>query len=213
MNTFAHSMTKPVYFFLMLLFPTVTVAIQAGIESPALGALKSKFAENVHFRAEMSHHFTDSYTKEVTSTYGTIWFGKDRYKIDTPDQIIVVNGDLSTVYNKAQNRVIISTYNADEDEFAPSRFFAGQRDTYRSEDFRGQDGTTSIMITSDDPFELFTEVKITISRDGLPLEIEAIDQMENNIKTAFRFGRFERSSNAVFTIQYPDNAEIIDLRQ
>ena len=38
------------------------------------------------FRAELSHHFTDAFTEEVTDTYGTIWFGRDRYRIETPDQ-------------------------------------------------------------------------------------------------------------------------------
>jgi outer membrane lipoprotein-sorting protein len=182
------------------------------VDSPALQQLKAKFASQGLFRAEMSHHFTDSYTNEVTSTYGTIWIGTDVYRIDTPDQIIVVDGKISTVYNKAQKKVIISNYSADDDEFAPSRFFGATRDVYNSKDITGADGSTTIFITSDDPYEMFREVRIRVGRDGNPLEISAIDQMENDVRTTFRFGRFEQPQQHILKIDYPADAEIVDLR-
>lgn len=182
-------------------------------DSPSLERLKSRFAENNLFRAEMSHHFTDSYTGETTDTYGTIWFSRDMYKIDTPDQIILVKDLTSTVYNKSQKRVIISHYDPEEDEFAPSRYFTSTRDTYRSQDISNSDGSTTILITSDDPFEIFSEVRIRVSRDGQPSQIDALDQMDNSIRTTFRFGRFERIQDQVFIISYPNDVEVVDLRQ
>lgn len=182
------------------------------VDSPALQKLKEKFAGQGIFRAEMSHHFTDSYTDEVTSTYGTIWIGTDVYRIDTPDQIIVVDGTISTVFNKAQKKVIISNYSAEDDEFAPSRFFGATRDVYNSKDIIGADGLITVFITSDDPFEMFQEVRIRVGRDGNPLEISAIDQMENDVRTTFRFGRFEQPQQHILKIDYPADAEIVDLR-
>ena len=182
-------------------------------ESAALQALKAKFASNVVFRAEMSHHFTDAYTSETTDTYGTIWFGINAYRIETPDQIIVVQGDVSRVFNKRQNRLIISHYNAEEDEFAPSRFFAGTQASYRSQDIAGSDGSVTILITSDDPFELFSEVRIRVGRDGNPIQIQAIDQMDNTVRTIFSFGRFERAQDNLFHISYTSGTDVVDLRQ
>lgn len=182
-------------------------------ESPSLRVLKAKFADNAVFRAEMSHHFTDAYTSETTDTYGTIWFGVNAYRIDTPDQIIVVNGDVSRVFNRRQNRIIISHYNAEDDEFAPSRFFAGTNETYRSQDMLEPNGSTTILITSDDPFELFSEVRISVGRDGNPIQIQAVDQMDNRVRTTFSFGRFERAQQDLFEIQYPSGTEVVDLRQ
>lgn len=182
-------------------------------DSPALRSLKARFTNESVFRAEMSHHFTDSYTGETANSYGTIWFNRDMYKIDTPDQVILVRDQRSMVYNKSQNRVIISHYDAEDDDFAPSRYFGDSRAMYKSQDVRNSDGTTTILITSDDPFELFSEVRIRLSRDGQPVQIDAIDQMENTIRTTFRFGRFERFRNDLFTINHPEDAEIVDLRQ
>ena len=182
------------------------------VDSPSLKALKSKFEEHVFYRAELSHQFTDAYTGETTSSYGSIWFSKDMYKIDTPDQLILVRDLTSTVYNKSQNKVIISQYDPEADDFAPSRYFSGNRDTYNSTDIINQDGTKTIKIITDDAFELFTEVEIRLSRDGNPVQIDAVDQMENTIRTTFRFGRFERIQEGVFSISYPSDAEIVDMR-
>lgn len=219
MNTYDHLMNNITRTFnvailiVAILFPVGGATFPMLTDSPALTQLKSRFSDEVLFRAEMSHHFTDSYTGEVTDSYGTIWFNRDKYKIETPDQIILVRDRTSTVYNKAQKRVIISHYDPEDDEFAPSRYFASTRETYRSQDISNNDGTTTILITSDDPFEIFSEVKIRVSRDGQPSQIEAIDQMDNEIRTTFRFGRFERVQDRVFEISYPADSEIVDLRQ
>lgn len=181
-------------------------------ESEVLQSLIKKFANKAVFRADMSHYFTDSYTDEVTSSFGTIWLGSYFYKIDTPDQVIVVDGETSTVFNKRQNKVILSYYFPEDDEFAPSRFFANTNEKYESSDFANSDGTTTILILSDDPFEMFKEVRIRVGRDGLPLEINAIDQMDNDMRTTFRFGRFESFDERVFNLSFPSEAEVVDLR-
>ncbi|KPP99673.1 MAG: outer membrane lipoprotein carrier protein LolA [Bacteroidetes bacterium HLUCCA01] len=216
MNTYGIStLIKPVLtLVLLLLLPMEEVrAADPAQESQALEQLRQRFAGDVMFRAELSHHFTDAFTEEVTDTYGTIWFGRDRYRIETPDQIIVVNGTVSRVLNIRQNRLIISNYDAAEDEFAPSRFFTPGEVSYQSEDFTAPDGTHRIEITSDDPFELFQQVTIRLSREGNPVQIDAVDQMDNRIRTMFRFGRFLDLDLQQFALDPPEGAEIIDLRE
>lgn len=182
-------------------------------DTPVLAALKKRFNEGIMYRADLSHQFKDSYTNETTSSYGSIWFTRDSYKIDTPDQIIIVNNLVSTVLNKKQNRVIYSNYNPEEDDFAPSRYFAGDPGNYVSKEVGNSDGSTTITLVINDPFEQFKEVVIRVSIDGMPVQIDAIDQMENSIRTTFRFGRFERPSPALFAFQPPVGAEIVDMRE
>ena len=186
--------------------------VTASPDSPALARLRQEFAREIMFRAELSHFFTDSFSGETTEVYGTIWFARDGYRIETPDQIIVVSGDVSTVLNIRQNRLILSHYDAEEDEFAPSRFFSRENDNYVSTDRTNPDGSTTIHIASDDPFDLFQHVEIRLNRDGNPVQIEAVDQMENTIRTMFRFGRFLPFDANQFTLTPPQGAEIVDLR-
>jgi outer membrane lipoprotein-sorting protein len=203
------------YLFVTAVLPLALMLVIQSVEaadSPALRSLKAQFTAEALYRAELSHHFTDSFTGETTDVYGTIWFGRDAYRIDTPDQVVIVSGDVSTVWNRRQNRVIISQYVADDDEFAPSRFFTGDHGAFNSEDVRQEHGGTMIQIRSDDPFELFSEVRIFVDNDGRPIRIEAVDQMENQVRTEFRFGRFERFSSELFEPDYPAGTEVVDLR-
>jgi outer membrane lipoprotein-sorting protein len=182
-------------------------------DTPALAALKKRFNEGVMYRADLSHQFTDAYTGETTSSYGSIWFTRDSYKIDTPDQVIIVDDLVSTVFNKQQNRVIYSNYSPEEDDFAPSRYFSGEAGDYESAEIVNADGSTTITITTADAFEQFKEVIIRVSRNGTPVQIDAIDQMDNTIKTTFRFGRFESPTESIFAFQPPAGAEIVDMRE
>ena len=182
-------------------------------DTPALSTLKKRFNDGVMYRADLSHQFTDAYTGETISSFGSIWFTRDSYKIDTPDQVIIVDNLLSTVYNKQQNRVIYSNYSPEEDDFAPSRYFAGAAGEYESKETANSDGSTTITITKTDAFEQFKEVVIRVSRNGTPTQIDAIDQMDNTIKTTFRFGRFESSDQSIFAFQPPVGAEIVDMRE
>lgn len=190
-----------------------SVESQLKSDTPALAALKKRFNEGILYRADLSHQFTDSYTDETTNSYGSIWFTRDSYKIDTPDQIIIVNNLVSTVFNKQQKRVIYSNYNPEEDDFAPSRYFSGTAGNYESKEVTNPDGSTTITLTITDPFEQFKSVVIRVSRDGMPLQIDAVDQVDNTIRTTFRFGRFERPAAEIFAFQPPAGTEIVDMRE
>ena len=182
-------------------------------DTPALSALKKRFNDGFMYRADLSHQFTDGYTGETTSSYGSIWFTKDSYKIDTPDQIILVSNRVSTVFNKQQKKVILSTYHPEEDDFAPSRYFSGDIGQYESREEPNSDGSTTITITTTDSFDVFKEVVIRVSKDGTPIQIDAIDQMDNTVRTTFRFGRFERTDQTIFVFKTPEGVEIVDMRQ
>lgn len=191
----------------------ITYSSQTSDDSPVLSALKKRFNDGAMYRADLSHQITDAYTGETTSSYGSIWFTRDSYKIDTPDQVIIVDNLVSTVYNKQQNRVIYSNYDPEEDDFAPSKYFSGGAGDYLSKEESNTDGSTTILITSTDAFDQFKEVSIRVSRNGIPTQIDAIDQMDNSIKTTFRFGRFETEDRSIFAFQPPKNAEIVDMRE
>jgi outer membrane lipoprotein-sorting protein len=212
-NMFTGNCVYVILVSMLLLIPVFsTDAASNAKDTPALAALKSRFNSGSMYRADLSHQFTDAYTGETTSSFGTIWFTSESYKIDTPDQLILVSKRISTVYNKRQKRVILSTYNPEEDDFAPSRYFSGDAGLYESTEERNSDGSITIIIRTTDPFEQFTEVRIRVARDGSPTQIDAVDQMDNTIRTTFRFGRFEPKVDGLFEFQPPAGTEIVDMR-
>src|SRR5699024_249579 len=121
----------------------------------------------------------DSYTQDTTSSKGEIWVGKNRYKIRTPNQTVVVDGETSMVYNDNRNRVIISKYEPSEDDFAPSRILGGIDSTFTVSRQNEQDEGIKLLLVSEDPFAVYQKVEIILSSSLNPQEIKVLDPVGN----------------------------------
>lgn len=180
--------------------------------TPAFDRLKSMFEDGMIFRADFSHRYEDSFTGETQENEGVIWIGKNQYKIEGNNQFMVVDGDISRVYDADKNRVIVSDYVEEEDDFAPSRMLRGVDESYEISESGSDDGIKEITLQSDDPFSIFQTVLITLNSEGSPTEIRATDQADNQLITSFQNGEFTEPAEDLFELNAPDDAEQIDLR-
>lgn len=181
-------------------------------QTPRFDELKSKFETGQIFSADFRHQYNDAFTGEQTVTEGKIWIGKEKYRIEADNQVMVVDGDLSKVYNRTRNRLIISPYIEEEDDYAPSRMLQGVDDSYIVSEKSSDSGNPVILLENEDPFAVFEQVQITLDAEEMPREIEAIDQAENRLVTQFNNGRFIDQENSIFEMDISGSAEIIDLR-
>jgi|AntRauTorckE6833_2_1112554.scaffolds.fasta_scaffold00197_17 outer membrane lipoprotein-sorting protein len=192
--------------FLFLITSTTLLA-----QTPSFDQLKERFDSGEIFAADFDHTYTDSYTEEIVRSSGNIWIDKVRYKLESDGQTVVVNGENSQVYDPQRNRVIIDTYYPEDDDFAPSRMLSGIDSTYTvSEERSGNQ--TMITLTTNDDFAVFVEVRIMLDAQLHPLEIKAWDISDNEIVTTFTNGRFHEPEDGLFELDYPDDAEIVDMR-
>lgn len=181
-------------------------------QTPQFDRLKENFEQNRIFEASFSHLYKDAFTGEEQYSEGKIWIGKERYRIEGDLQTMVVDGEVSTVYDQSRNRVIISDYIEEEDDFAPSRMLQGVDESFEVSERTLQNGSAEITLTSDDPFTVFNTVTIFLNSEGNPEEIVAVDQAENELVTTFRNGNFTDESKDLFRVEVPADAELIDLR-
>lgn len=195
-----------------LIYSTVFPAEVSAQNTPVFDSLKQKFEQGMIFRAEFSHQYEDSFTGETQQNDGQIWIGKDQYKIEGNNQVMVVDEDVSRVYDASKNRVIVSDYVEEEDDFAPSRMLQGVDESYSISETDGPGNSTQITLESDDPFSVFQIVTIRIDEEGRPVEIQAIDQAENQLTTRFQNGEFVEPDKNLFELNEPESAELIDLR-
>jgi outer membrane lipoprotein-sorting protein len=180
-------------------------------QTPQFDELKMKFERGEIFNASFSHEFHDSYTNERTHTEGEIWIGGEKYRVESDEQVMVVDGEISRVYDNIRNRLLISEYDEEEDDFAPSRMLQGVDETYSVQEQNSQN-ETRITLSSDDPFAIFKTVEITLDSNGNPVVILATDQVDNLLTTRFENGRFQDFAQTLFELDIPENAERIDLR-
>tara|TARA_R110000868_G_scaffold408293_5_gene691041 strand:- start:78428 stop:79057 length:630 start_codon:yes stop_codon:yes gene_type:complete len=181
-------------------------------QSPAFVELKTRFDESAVFRAEFNHTYTDAYTEESTTSEGLIWIDQVGYKLESDDKIIVVDGEISRVYEGLRNRLIISEYDPEEDDFAPSRMLSGINETYTSSEKKLSNGNTLITLETDDDFATFLKVEIEVNGVLEPIKITAYDFADNLIVTTFSNGKFESLTDQTFNLNYPEDAEIVDMR-
>jgi outer membrane lipoprotein-sorting protein len=174
--------------------------------------LRQKFEEGEIFNAEFEHQSLDSYTHDTVSSNGVIWVGKNRYKVRASHQSVVVNGKTSMVYDENRNRVIISKYDPAEDDFAPSRILNGLDSTFSVQTEEKRNNHFYIKLTSDDPFAIYKKVEIYLTTNLIPLKIRAVDPVDNIITTTFKDGEFIDPRKNMFLLEYPEGAEIVDLR-
>lgn len=194
-----------------ILFFSVT-ATSVYAQQTAFDKLKQRFDAGEIFNAEFTHQYIDSYTQDTVANKGSIWVGEDKYKVRTQNQSVVVDGETSMVFDDSRNRVIMSKYEPAEDDFAPSRILNGADSTYAIESQERRDNRVYITLVSEDPFAVFQKVEITLTGDLTPLRIFAIDQADNRITTSFREGRFMAPEQGMFHLDYPEGAEIVDMR-
>jgi len=197
---------------LLLTFLYQPAIVSAQSNTPQFDLLKSQFENNRVFFAEFTHEYNDTFTGEQQLTTGTIWVGKEKYKMNSGSNFMVVDDDISRVYDSTKNRVIISDYIEEDDDFAPSRMLQGVDDSFTVNEQRFENGQTVIRLESDDPFSIFVSVTIYLDSSAVPFRIEAIDQVENELFTVFSNGRFIDENENLFEFNYPDDAEWIDLR-
>ncbi|GAA5523225.1 outer-membrane lipoprotein carrier protein [Fodinibius salicampi] len=188
------------------------IPVMAGAQDAPFEQLKMKFEDGQIFSADFHHQSVDSYTQDTVSNNGLIWVGNEDYKVRTDQQTVVVDGKISTVFDRNRNRVIISNYEPSEDDFAPSRILNGIDSTFTVTEEMKQGNQFYIQLTSEDPFAIYKKVEIVLSEALIPQQIRAVDPVDNIITTEFKNGTFLPPEEELFELDYPDSVELIDMR-
>lgn len=193
-----------------LLLLIVASAVQA--QDKVFPKLRANFDNEKVFVADFEHTYYDSYTKESLTSNGKIWVSSEKYRLDSENQLLIVDGVTSRVYDEVRNRVIISDYSEEDDDFAPSRMLNGVDSTYTITEEKLSGGRTKIIMKTDDDFALYLTVEIIVDSKANPVSITAYDFSENEIVTNFENGSFLLKNEELFKLRYPQDAEIVDTR-
>ncbi|PAU95307.1 hypothetical protein CK503_03690 [Aliifodinibius salipaludis] len=196
----------------------IVIVVGLGLPALALGQqsyfseLKQTFEEGSIFKADFHHQTVDSYTQDTVASNGRIWVGGQQYRVEADNKSVVVDGETSMVYDEDRNRVIISKYEPEDDDFAPSRILNGVDSTFTVQTQEKRDDEIYILLSSEDPFAIYKKVEIFLSKSLVPKKIEALDPADNVITTTFSDGEFMEPEEDMFKLSYPESAEKVDMR-
>lgn len=201
------------FFILLFVIGAGLNVLQAQNKASPLQELRERFRSGKVFHAQFNHLYKDSYTGNTQQSSGEVWVGGNEYRVVSENQRVLVYEGLSRVYDENRNRVIISKYEPQEDDFAPSKFLTGTDTLYTVANQVTNDDSVKITLRSNDPFTVFKSIHITLDPSLTPLRIQAVDQADNKVVTRFKEGTFIDRRDDIFDLNYPEDAKIIDLRE
>ncbi len=203
---------------LIIVFP---VFCRGGDVSPQeiIEKVEQTFYTKKTFYAVFEERYIWGLTGEEQIVKGELLLeGENRFRISTEDQIIVSDGITLKTYNKLENQVLIDKLEPTEDDLLPSKILFKYKQKYNSQllgvkNIQGK-SCYEVLFTPRESDLFYKEVRIWVEKERwIPKKIEQ-KSIDGNT-TVYLLGEIKlgiKIKENDFTLQTPENAEIIDMR-
>jgi hypothetical protein len=201
----------------LAVFAISSVAFAQNLSDEALllkwSEITKKLQADTILAASFEMESSDRFNNDNEQISGKLYLWKDGYRIETNQSKMLVYNGISTVLDATQRQAIISTYIAEDDDFAPAKLL--QEDWLSTFNQTVDTKTRTIRWSTEDPFENFAEIGVTLD-DYAPNSLIAIDQLQNKVSLYMSMQKWmptsAAESQALFSIEIPKEYELIDLR-
>jgi chaperone LolA len=158
-------------------------------------------------------------SKFEQSFSGTFYFKKkNKYRIETDQQIVVTDGVTSWLYSKVNNQVIIDKYREDKDTSSPEKFLLSISDEYipvilRTERNEGKK-VYILKLTPRDENSSIESAKIWIVEGDLQITRVEITDISGTV-TTYSVKSIKINSgveDSIFKFSIPSGVKVVDLR-
>ncbi|MBD3274833.1 MAG: hypothetical protein GF372_05950 [Candidatus Marinimicrobia bacterium] len=171
-------------------------------------------------RVEFQQIFEWKLTGKVDSVAGEMVLkGLDKFRITTPDQEIVSNGNTMWTYSRLENQVIIDKIRRDSQSLMPRDVLFKYPEQYETEIWRrdavvGEQEAIAIRMTPNSQDEFLQETVVWVSQeDWKPLKVQITDLNDNKTVYVITSISIDDSiQETAFTFNPEQSMEIIDVR-
>lgn len=170
-------------------------------------------------KGDFEQQYTWSLAGETQVLHGTLYLKKgDRYRIETPNQVIVTDGKTVWTYSSDKMQVYIDHLEKSRENPLPRDLLIKYTRDFRPRLLRSEKiGTADcyvILLTPADENSFFRSITAWIDKSTwLAIRIEQLDINDN--KTAYVLKNALRNTplaDALFTFNIPADTEVIDMR-
>ncbi len=203
--------------FMLLVLISGLCGAQTGKE--IIKSLKKKYASIDDAVVKFEQTVKYGVSKFEQSFSGTFYFKKkNKYRIETEQQIVVTDGATSWLYSKVNNQVIIDKYREDKDTSSPEKFLLSISDEYipvilRTE--KSDDKKVYILkLTPRDENSSVESAKIWVVEDDLQIMKVEITDINGTI-TTYSVKSVKINSgvdDSIFKFSIPNGVKVVDLR-
>lgn len=206
----------------------VTVMWVYGISTPALGADVKKIINNVQKKYRNAKsiriHFSEISRFSLTGTETRVsavlqMRGKNKFRLDSEDQVLVNDGETFWRYNKLDSQVLIDYAKKNEDDVLLNSFLYDFEDHYFGQviDEVKEGGRKKYIIKlTPKPTEqsYFSSIKVWVLEGSWEIErILYTDYSDNETEYVIEKTVFNPElSDSVFAFTAPEGIQVVDLR-
>lgn len=192
--------------------------IRAQDAAELIKRLEERYNSVSTLKAEFTQTMSSAYSDLNESFSGTLLLQGPRYRIETRQQTLVTDGDVTWIYNAAENQVLINQNEGSDDGFALDRLFTDYSSQFDVGDVSteriGGAAHYVLELTPKDPESFFERVTVWMrADDDIISRIKVVDQNETTMLFDLKNVSFNPELDArAFTFSPPQGAEVIDLR-
>ncbi|NOX37002.1 MAG: outer membrane lipoprotein carrier protein LolA [Calditrichaeota bacterium] len=203
----------------MLILVAVSTSTAAKIDK-IISAVQKKYRSLQTLRIEFRQISRFQLTKTESEIYGTLLLsGKDKFRLETEDQVMVSNGETFWRYNKLDQQVLIDYPKKEDQEVLFRDFLYDIKDKYFAELVEEKkDGKKKIFVVKLIPKEsdqsFFTSIKVWLEDKSWKIR-RVVYRDYNDNETEFQIEHMELNpqfSPATFEFAPPEGVEVVDLR-
>ena len=170
-------------------------------------------------RASFTQLISSDFAGDTTRVAGTVLLSGNKYRVQTPDQTVVTNGETTWIYTPADSQVVINDAGNEATQVTPKTFLTASADRYRITESGSvtRAGTThqKLAVTATDSTSRFKDAVLWVRQaDRVVTRMQATDR--NGSTLDLRLGDITVNpslEDSSFTFSAPNGVEVVDLRR
>jgi periplasmic chaperone LolA len=204
---------------LVLLLGLVLTPPALGQDAVSLTDVQAAYDALDGLRASFTQVISSEFAGDTTRIEGTVLLSGNKYRVETPTQTVVTDGQTTWIYTPADSQVVVNDAEQDASTVTPKTFLTASADRYEktASTPATRDGTphAKLAVAATDSTARFKEATLWVRRaDRVVTRMRATDRNGSTLDLRLRDLAVNPSlTDDPFTFTPPEGVEVIDLRQ
>ena len=170
-------------------------------------------------RASFTQLISSDFAGDTTRVEGTVLLSGNKYRVQTPDQTVITNGETTWIYTPADSQVVINDAGNDATQVTPKTFLTASSERYRITESqsvtRAGAPHQKLAVTATDSTSRFEAAVLWVREaDRVVTRMQATDR--NGSTLDLRLGDITVNptlEDSSFAFSPPNGVEVVDLRR
>lgn len=184
----------------------------------SLEALQARYDRLGTLRASFTQVIGSTFADDSTRIQGRVLLAGNKYRVETPSQTVVTNGETTWIYSPADSQVVVNDAGSQESTVTPQTFLTASAERYEIESSRTdtRSGTphTVLSLKATAQSARFRKATLWVRQsDRIVTRLRATDRNGSTLDLRLHDIVVDSTLEGTpFTFSAPDGVEVVDLR-